>query len=167
MAINPLNAELNPICQLLALLGAHHILHVSRIRVKTACLDICDQPYIAHPQWILFLHTRAHCACTCENSIIGSTFSTTGSDILINVMANSATVLFYTCALHYLTIHNIFCHSVLLSALFFLFWFSKYIPFRPQISSLDIMYLYYLTRDSQVVRIASYFLFHAIDTLDI
>jgi len=32
--INPLNVELNPICHLLALLGAHHILHVSRIRVK-------------------------------------------------------------------------------------------------------------------------------------
>ena len=31
---NPLNAELNPTCHLLALLGAHHILHVSRIRVK-------------------------------------------------------------------------------------------------------------------------------------
>jgi len=31
---NPLNIELNPICHLLALLGAHHILHVSRIRVK-------------------------------------------------------------------------------------------------------------------------------------
>jgi hypothetical protein len=28
------NAELNPICQLLALLGAHHILHVSRISVN-------------------------------------------------------------------------------------------------------------------------------------
>jgi hypothetical protein len=28
--INPLNAELNPICPLLALFGAHHILHVSR-----------------------------------------------------------------------------------------------------------------------------------------
>jgi len=27
---NPLNAELNPICPLLALFGAHHILHVSR-----------------------------------------------------------------------------------------------------------------------------------------
>ena len=27
---NPLNAELNPICRLLALLGTHHILHVSR-----------------------------------------------------------------------------------------------------------------------------------------
>jgi hypothetical protein len=32
--INPLNAELNPICFLLALLGAHHILHVGRIRVN-------------------------------------------------------------------------------------------------------------------------------------
>jgi len=32
--VNPLNPELNPICCLLALLGAHHFLHVSRIRVK-------------------------------------------------------------------------------------------------------------------------------------
>ena len=31
--INPLNTDLNPICHLLALLGAHHILHVSRIGV--------------------------------------------------------------------------------------------------------------------------------------
>jgi hypothetical protein len=30
----PLNAELNLICHLLALLGAHRILHVSMIRVK-------------------------------------------------------------------------------------------------------------------------------------
>jgi len=35
MSFNPLNAELNPICHFLALLGAHPILHVSRIRVKT------------------------------------------------------------------------------------------------------------------------------------
>jgi len=28
------NAKINPICHLLALLGAHHILHVSGIRVK-------------------------------------------------------------------------------------------------------------------------------------
>jgi len=34
MCFNPLNAELNPICHLLALLGAHHILHVSRRRVN-------------------------------------------------------------------------------------------------------------------------------------
>ena len=32
--LNPLNAELNPICHLLALLGAHHILHVSGERVN-------------------------------------------------------------------------------------------------------------------------------------
>ena len=31
---NPSNAELNHICRLLALLGAHHILHVRRVRVK-------------------------------------------------------------------------------------------------------------------------------------
>jgi hypothetical protein len=34
ISFNPLNAELNPICHLLTLLGAHHILHVSRIRVN-------------------------------------------------------------------------------------------------------------------------------------
>jgi len=34
LTFNPLNAELNPICYLLALLGAHHFLHVSRLRVK-------------------------------------------------------------------------------------------------------------------------------------
>jgi hypothetical protein len=32
--INPLKAELNPICHLLALLGAHHIFHVSGLRVN-------------------------------------------------------------------------------------------------------------------------------------
>ena len=40
MCINPLNAELNPICCLLTLLGAHHILHVSRIRVKSLTLRL-------------------------------------------------------------------------------------------------------------------------------
>jgi hypothetical protein len=35
IVFNHLNAELNLICHFLALLGAHHILHVSRIRVKT------------------------------------------------------------------------------------------------------------------------------------
>ena len=38
LKFNSLNAKLNPICPLLALLGAHHILHVSRIRVK--CLEV-------------------------------------------------------------------------------------------------------------------------------
>ena len=31
---NPLKPKLNPICHLLALFGAHHILHVSRVRVN-------------------------------------------------------------------------------------------------------------------------------------
>jgi len=34
--VNPLNAELNPICHLPALFGAHQILHVCRIRVNEA-----------------------------------------------------------------------------------------------------------------------------------
>jgi len=38
--INPLNPELNPTCYLLALLGAHHFLHVSRIRVKSLILRL-------------------------------------------------------------------------------------------------------------------------------
>jgi len=36
---NPLNAELNPICHLPTLLRAHHILHVSRIRVNSRFLQ--------------------------------------------------------------------------------------------------------------------------------
>jgi len=35
VVLNPLKPELNPICYLLVLLGAHHFLHVSRIRVKS------------------------------------------------------------------------------------------------------------------------------------
>jgi len=42
--LNPLNAELSPICHLLALLGARRILHVSKIGVngefKSATLGI-------------------------------------------------------------------------------------------------------------------------------
>jgi len=39
-AINPLNPELNPICYLLALLGAHHFLRLSRIRVNSLTLKL-------------------------------------------------------------------------------------------------------------------------------
>ena len=42
VVFNPLNAELNPICHLLALLGADHILHVSRITVKLYLFVICN-----------------------------------------------------------------------------------------------------------------------------
>jgi len=46
--INPLNAKLNPICYLLALL-AHHILHISRIRVKAIRKATCN--LVMKPFW--------------------------------------------------------------------------------------------------------------------
>jgi len=45
--INPFHAELNPICHLLALLGAHHIFHVSGLRVEAhLCLKVCGKIFI-------------------------------------------------------------------------------------------------------------------------
>jgi hypothetical protein len=38
IGFNPLNAKISPICHVLALLGAHHILHISRIRVNVHVL---------------------------------------------------------------------------------------------------------------------------------
>jgi hypothetical protein len=46
-ALNPLNAELNPICHLLALLGAHHIFRVSRIRANSL---VTNEAKLGHPQ---------------------------------------------------------------------------------------------------------------------
>jgi hypothetical protein len=42
MCINPLNAELHPFCHLLAL-SAHHILHVSGLRVN---------PHVKYPLFL-------------------------------------------------------------------------------------------------------------------
>jgi len=67
LLLNPLNAELNPICYLLALLGAHHFLHVSRIRVKALtlrqlmlCVCVCVCIYICMEHlFLMFLdHTQ-------------------------------------------------------------------------------------------------------------
>jgi len=44
---NPLNAELNPICHLLVLLGTHHIFHVSGLRVKL------------YNKWFIYSNNRA------------------------------------------------------------------------------------------------------------
>jgi len=41
----PSNAELNPICHLLALLGAHHICHVSGLRVKQTIRNVTKSRY--------------------------------------------------------------------------------------------------------------------------
>jgi len=61
--INPLNPELNPICYLLALLGAHHFLHVSRIRVKLLTFRrlmsyIYIYIYMEHPFLMFLDHTQ-------------------------------------------------------------------------------------------------------------
>ena len=53
--LNTLNAELNPICYLLALLGAHHFLHVSRIRVKSLTLRLLSHIYI-----YIYIYTHTH-----------------------------------------------------------------------------------------------------------
>ena len=57
--VNPLNAELNPICCLLALLGAHHFLHVSRIRVKSLILRLLMSYIYMEHLFLMFLdHTQ-------------------------------------------------------------------------------------------------------------
>jgi len=58
--INPLNAELNPICYLLALL-AHHFFHVSSIRVKSLTLRLLmSYIYGAHILDVSRSHTTTH-----------------------------------------------------------------------------------------------------------
>jgi len=44
LGVKRLKAELNPICHLLALLGAHHILRVGRIRVKCWHTNVYTKP---------------------------------------------------------------------------------------------------------------------------
>jgi len=56
---NPLNPELNPIYYLLALLGAHHFLHVSRIRVKLLTFRrLMSYIYMEHPFLMFLDHTQ-------------------------------------------------------------------------------------------------------------
>jgi hypothetical protein len=56
--VNPLNAELNPICHLLALL-AQNCLHVSRLRVKSLTLRLL-MSYGAHILDVSRSHTTTH-----------------------------------------------------------------------------------------------------------
>jgi len=57
--INPLNPVLNPTCYLLALLGAHHFLHVSRIRVKSLTFRLLmSYIYMEHPFLMFLDHTQ-------------------------------------------------------------------------------------------------------------
>jgi len=47
VVFNPLNTDLNPICHLLALLGAHHILRISRLRVNLMIPLLCTKDWAA------------------------------------------------------------------------------------------------------------------------
>ena len=67
LALNPLNPELKRICYLLALLGAHHFLHVSRIGVKLLTfrllmsyiyIYIYIYIYMEHPFLMFLDHTQ-------------------------------------------------------------------------------------------------------------
>ena len=58
--VNPLNTELNPICCLLALLGAHHFLHVSSIMVKSLTLRLL-MSYIYIYIYIYIWSTHSWC----------------------------------------------------------------------------------------------------------
>ena len=57
--INPLNAKLSPICHLLASLGAHHILHVSRIRVKLSQFNMSHQRLRTYSMKIVLVMTES------------------------------------------------------------------------------------------------------------
>jgi len=54
------SAELIPICYLLTLLGAHHFLHVSRIRVKSLTLRLLSYIYGAPILDVSRSHTTTH-----------------------------------------------------------------------------------------------------------
>ena len=57
--INTLNPELNPICYLLALLGAHHFLHVSRIRIKSLTFRLLMSYIYMEHSFLMFVdHTQ-------------------------------------------------------------------------------------------------------------
>jgi hypothetical protein len=60
--VNPLNTELNPICHLLALLEAHHILHVSRI-----WLTFTRKSRFLFVMCIYWLHSFSKCTHNLRN----------------------------------------------------------------------------------------------------
>jgi len=53
---NPLNAELYRICHLLALLEAHHIFRVSRIRVKTVPFILYNSSFMFGQELLVVLY---------------------------------------------------------------------------------------------------------------
>ena len=100
--INPLNADLNPICHLLALLGAHHIFHVSRIRVKRPRRVVDHPPHLAtrliKSRAIPLLHLCVFVSCYRMNftftlpfiCVLTSVFCTNAASLLRSITSNVA-----------------------------------------------------------------------------
>ena len=115
-SINPLNPELNPICYLLALLGAHNFLHVSRIRLRSwvrippgawifVCCEcrvlsgrgLCDE-LITRPEESYQLCCVV--GCDLETSRIGAPYIYDISSLRVNNHWNNYVWYFYQINLH-------------------------------------------------------------------
>ena len=66
---NSLNAEINPICHLLALLGAHIIFHISRIRVNIEVKEefVAVKEYRGSRKWEMFIIQKSLIKISSEN----------------------------------------------------------------------------------------------------
>jgi hypothetical protein len=108
--INPLKAKLNPLCHLLALLGAHHIIHISRIRVWPCTRK---EPKLIIPVFFIFLRVLLFLFYHC---IYGVIFCM----ILFNFV-NYVFLLLYLCIL----IINVCCVLCILFPSYELAFFSS------------------------------------------
>ena len=117
--INHLNAELNPIRHLLALVGARHIVHVSRARVKPtlrtdlncAIVSICK--HISPSLSKQVLNTERY------GSVVCSSCSNTSRFTAVSATQTQQYLSTYTCRTRIyrrVTLHNIyFVHTTLVS----------------------------------------------------
>ena len=81
--VNPLNAELNPIRHLLALVGARHIVHVSRVRVKPLRASGYFMYHHAPRELVCFTYISARTAIISLCSINWLVFITDGGECLL------------------------------------------------------------------------------------
>jgi hypothetical protein len=80
--INSLNAELNPICHLLALLGAHHTFHVIRIRVK--CYGWLFGAWFDEVMYTASIYGRLWCRLLRDGAVC--TVHINGNSVLMHVI---------------------------------------------------------------------------------
>ena len=98
--INPLNTQLNPTCHLLALLGAHHIFHVSRVRVKQLNEHISNlHLHIFNEEYNTVSNTAALYFLCVFKVLIFSDLTYKSSTILTSeqLLTSTALLLFFCC----------------------------------------------------------------------